>query len=214
MNIDAFERELPMLFDEFPRSVRPKGARFDDLVETIGGLGAENNLVLLNLAARHLEADECYVEVGSYQGRSLAAAMRGNRGDFVSIDDFEFREASREACERNAPGATILEGDAFELLRSGALGDRRVGVYFYDAAHDYQSQLDALRLVEPNLAERALLIVDNADREEVARATRDYLAGQPKARLLVEIEGKSAGQAHWWDGMHVLAWEAEPAPEG
>jgi hypothetical protein len=108
---------------------------------------------------------------------------------------------------------TILEGDAFELLRGSALAGRRVAVYYYDAAHDYESQLAGLRLIEPYLAERALLIVDDSDWERVAKATSDYLAGQPQARMLFDILGKSHGQPDWWEGVHVLAWSQAQAPE-
>jgi predicted O-methyltransferase YrrM len=208
VDVQRFADELPRLFDDFPRSPHPRGRRFDDLVETIDGLGCENNLALLNLAASLLEPGESYVEVGSFKGRSLAGAMRGNEGDFVGIDNFTLRDGTRAELERNAPGARILEGDAFELLRGGALAGRRIGVYFYDAVHDYDSQLAALRLVEPHLADRALLVVDDADWERVARATRDYLAGQPRARLLVEVGGSDRGLPHWWEGMQALAWES------
>jgi Methyltransferase domain len=107
---------------------------------------------------------------------------------------------------------TILEGDAFELIPAGALGERRVAVYYYDNGHEYEQQLDGLRMVEPWLADRALLIVDDTDWERVERATRAYLEGQPRARLLVWIPGKDKGYPAWWEGVQVLAWEAEATP--
>jgi protein O-GlcNAc transferase len=64
-------------------------------------------------------------------------------------------------------------------------------------------------MIEPWLADRALLIVDDTDWEQVERATRDYLEQQPKARLLVWIPGKDNGYPHWWEGVKVLAWEAD-----
>jgi protein O-GlcNAc transferase len=108
---------------------------------------------------------------------------------------------------RTGRRATILEGDAFELLEGGALGDRRVGVYYYDGPHDYESQVRGLRAVEPWLAGEALLVVDDHDWEEVARATRDYLAEQPRTRTLFEIGGRSKGQPQWWAGVAVLGWK-------
>lgn len=214
MSVDAerFARELPLLFEDFPASLHPRGRRFDDVLEAVPNLARENNLALLNLAAGLLDPGESYVEVGTYMGASLIAAMRGNAGDFVAIDDFSFRDSSRAELEANLArfgleGATILEGDAFELLRGGALEGRRVGVYYYDAAHSYEAHLDGLGLVEPYLAERALLIVDDSDWEQVAAATRDYLARQPQARLLFSIPGKDKGLPAWWEGVQVLAWE-------
>ena len=217
VDVEGFAKRLPALFEDFPRSPVPRGRRFQHVLAAVPGLTRENNLALLNLAASLLEDEETYVEVGAFRGTSLIAAMLGNDGDFVAIDDFSFRDGSREQLEANLERfglggrATILEGDALELLRVGALGSRRVGVYYYDAAHSYDAHVNALRLVEPWLAERALLIVDDTDWEEVARATSDYLAGEPRARLVVEVGGSDRGLPHWWEGMQALAWQGDEA---
>jgi predicted O-methyltransferase YrrM len=208
---DRFARGLTELFDDYPRSPHPRDRRFAPILAEVGGLACENNLALLNLAASLLGPGESYVEVGSFKGQSLIAAMLGNAGDFVGIDDFSMEGGGRALLEANLrrhglTGHTILAGDAFALLRGGALTGRPVGVYYYDAAHDYRSQLDALRLVEPYLAEGALLIVDDTDWTQVRRALRDYRRSQPRARLLVEIAGKDRGQPWWWEGVQVLHW--------
>jgi predicted O-methyltransferase YrrM len=210
---EGFARALPRLFADYPRSRHPRDRRFAPILEDVGGLARENNLALLNLAASLLAPGESYVEVGSFKGLSLIAAMLGNAGDFVGVDDFSMGEGSRALLEANLrrhglAGHTILEGDALRLLRAGALEGRRVGVYYYDAAHDYRSQLDALRLVEPHLVDGALMIVDDTDWPQVARALRDYRRRQPRARLLLELDGKDRGQPWWWEGVQVLAWGA------
>lgn len=224
MDVERFAAELPALFDDFPRSPFPRGRRFDDVLDGVPNLATENVLALLNLAAGMLGAGECYVEAGTYMGASLIGAMRGNdAAEFVALDHFAFGPteidgrslpaASRAALEANlerfgTQGATILEGDALELLRSGALGARRVGVYYYDAAHGYEPQLAGLRLAEPYLAEDALVVVDDSDWESVADATRDYLAAEPRARLLFDLSGTSEGNPQWHEGVKVLAWKA------
>jgi predicted O-methyltransferase YrrM len=216
MDAERFARELPRLFADFPRSEHPRDRRFAPILADVGGLARENNLALLNLAASLLGTGESYVEIGSFKGLSLIAAMLGNAGDFVGIDDFSLGEGSRPRLEANLgrygfAGYTILEGDAFRLLRQGALGERRVGVYYYDAAHDYRSQVRGLRLIEPYLAEEALLIVDDTDWPQVARAMRDYIAGQPRVEPLLTLEGKDRGQPWWWEGVEVLRWRPEAA---
>ena len=60
--------------------------------------------------------------------------------------------------------------------------------------------------------DEALLIVDDTDWEQVARAIRDYLAGQPRAERLLTLEGKDRGQPWWWEGVEILRWR--PAPAG
>jgi protein O-GlcNAc transferase len=223
VDVERFTAELPGLFDDFPRSQVPRGRRFDDIVEGIPNLATENVLALLNLAASLLGPDESYVEVGSYYGASLIGAMREHSGDFVAIDRFSFDvpevrgrqlpRASREGLEQSlarfgASGATILEGDAFELVEGGALGERKVGVYYWDGPHDYDSQLRGTRAIEPWLASEALIVIDDFDWDEVARATRDYVEADPRAELVVEIAGEEGGQDWWWDGVAVIARRA------
>jgi predicted O-methyltransferase YrrM len=208
---ERFVRDLPCLFDDYPRSEHPRDRCFAPILAEVGGLACENNLALLNFAASLLGRGESYVEVGSYKGLSLVAAMLGNTGDFVGIDNFSMGDGSRDLLKANLrryglSGCTILEGDAFELLRVGPLGGRRVGVYYYDAAHDYDSQFEALRLVERYLVEGALVIVDDTDWKQVARALRDYCASQPRARPLIELGGKDRRQPRWWEGVQVLRW--------
>jgi predicted O-methyltransferase YrrM len=218
VDFERFERELHELFDDFPASMHPKGQRFDRVLEDVPGLARENNLALLNLAASMVEPGESYVEIGTHHGTSLIAAMIGNEDtDFVAVDNFSFSAGSRETLHENIARfgmehPTILEGDAFELIPGGALGERRVSVYYYDNGHTYEQQLEGLRMIEPWLAERALLIVDDTDWDRVASATRDYLEQQPHARLLVWIPGKDNGYPAWWEGVQVLAWEADAAP--
>jgi hypothetical protein len=208
-----FQRELPAIFPDFPEGQEPLDRRFSDIAAAVPALARPNNLALLNLAARCLDEGETYVEVGVLRGASLIGAMLDNDAtEFVAIDDFSHGDASRSELERNLARfglegrATILEGDAFELLRDGALESRRVGAYYYDAAHTYQQQLDGMLLAEPYLVEGALVIVDDTDWEFVDVAVRDYLERRPNVASLLKLGGKDTGRPWWWEGVQVLEW--------
>jgi predicted O-methyltransferase YrrM len=213
MDSERFLRELPSLFEDFPRSEHPLDRRFAPIVERVENLTSENVLALLNLAAKCLGEGETYVEVGVYHGASLIATLLGNEDrDVLAIDGFEFRDASREQVERNLASfgleaPELLVGDVFELVPSGALESRKVGAWYYDAAHDYDSQVRGLQIVEPYLVPGALVIVDDTDWADVERALEDYRSMQPRARHLLTIDGKSRGAPQWWEGMQVLRWE-------
>jgi predicted O-methyltransferase YrrM len=213
MNSDRFLRELPNLFENFPHSEHPVDRRFAPIVERVENLARENNLALLNLAASCLGPDEIYVEVGVFHGASLVAAMLENEGRFVGIDSFDFRDGSLETVEQNLAHfgvgqPELLVGDVFELVPGGALGQARAGVWYYDALHTYEGQIEGLRIAEPWLAPGALLIVDDTDWEQVACAMDDYLADQPRATRVLTIDGKDRGFPQWWEGMQVLEWSA------
>jgi len=211
---DRFLEELPRLFEDYPRSEHPRDRRFQSVAEDVENLARENNLALINLAASCLEEGEAYVEIGVYHGASLIAAMLGNEGKrFIGIDSFGFREASLEKVEANLTRyglevPEIVVGDAFELVPAGALGETRVGVWYYDAAHSFEAQVEGLRIAEPLLVPGALVIVDDTDWDDVERAMDAYLAEQPRARRLLTIEGNTRGAPQWWEGMQVLVWDA------
>jgi predicted O-methyltransferase YrrM len=213
VNVDVFLAQLRDEFDDFPWSERPRDLRFAEVLEAVEGLAQPNNLALLNVAARCLDDGESYVEVGTYRGTSLIAAMLGNDGEFVALDNWSLGKGSREQLELNLarfdlPGRPkLLEGDAFETLRSGALAGRSVGVYYYDNGHEYEQQLDGMRLIESYLASPALVIVDDTDWGRVERAVDDYLEQQPRATEILTIDGKDRGHPEWWEGMRVLRWD-------
>ena len=213
MDAERFLAELPQLFADYPHSEHPLDRRFAPVAEEVENLARENNLALINLAARCLDPGEAYVEVGVFHGASLIAAMLGNEGKRIAgIDSFAFRDATLEKVhanlERNglAPPELIV-GDAFELVPGGALGDLAIGVWYYDADHSYEAQVEGLRIAEPLLVPGALVIVDDTDWDDVARAMDDYLGQQPRARRILTIDGKSRGAPQWWEGMQVLVWD-------
>jgi predicted O-methyltransferase YrrM len=213
VDAERFLAELPRLFDDYPRSEHPRDRRFQSVAEDVENLARENNLALINLAASFLAPDESYVEVGVYHGASLIAAMLGNDGKrFVGIDSFGFRDASLEKVEANLADydldvPEIIVGDAFELVPGGALRDTRIGVWYYDAAHSFEAQVEGLRIAEPHLVPGALVIVDDTDWDDVDRAMDAYLAEQPLARRILAIDGNTRGAPQWWEGMQVLVWE-------
>jgi hypothetical protein len=221
LDVTRFLAELPGLWDDFPRSPEPRGRRFDDLVDGLPNLATENVLALVNRAASLLPPGESYVEVGTYFGASLLAAMRGNDGDFVAIDRFQFGPvevrgrsmpaASRAGLEENLrrfeAEATILEGDAYEVLEGGELGTRRVGVFYWDGPHDEDAQRRGPHAAEPWLANEALILVDDYDWEAVRSGTAAYLAEEPRAELVHVIDGEEGGQPWWWDGVAAIRYQ-------
>ena len=210
MDVERFMVELPARFDDFPNSEHPSGRRFDDIIAGVPNYSTEKVLALLNLAASLLAPAESYVEIGSYAGASLIGAMRGNDGrDFVAIDRFDW--VRRERFDANlatfgATGATIIEGDAFDVLESERLEGRSIGVLFWDADHSHDGQLRGLRAVERHLAPGALVICDNADGAGVLGALDQWLRESSRARPILDLGGHTRGQPWWHDGIRAAGW--------
>jgi predicted O-methyltransferase YrrM len=189
VDVDRFLRELPRELADV--------SRFQAVLDDVPGLAKANNLALLNVAARCLDAGEMYLEVGTFRGTSLVSAMLGNDGEFVALDNWSMAEGSREQLDANLERyelqATIVEGDAFESLRNGVPSP--IGAYYYDNGHEYEQQVEGLRLAEPYLASPALLIVDDTDWEKVERAVDDYLAQEPRATEIFRADGERSRAA-------------------
>jgi len=89
-----------------------------------------------------------------------------------------------------------------------------VGLYFYDGAHDEESQYQAIRLAEPYLADTALVLVDDwrfeNDSQSYARAGTMRAVDESKHRwqLLYELPARFNGdKAMWWNGVAVLSFQ-------
>jgi predicted O-methyltransferase YrrM len=210
MDTNAFLRELPRLFADFPRSTEPLDRSLRGLQETVDGLSEENNLALVGLAACLLSTGERYAEAGTYHGRTVLAAALSSRAESIAIDNFTFEHGDRNTLEANlrkfgaADRVRILEGDVTAVLNSSELPP--LGVFYYDADHSTEATFDALQAVRPHLADEALIVIDDADWEHV-RAGRDrFLAANPDATLALHIAGRGDGQPWWWDGVDVVAW--------
>ena len=183
---------------------------------SVGGLARENNLALLQLAASLLGKGESYVEVGSFKGLSLIAAMLGNAGDFVGIDNFSLGDGNRAQLETNLrryglrwphpPGGRRLRAPA----RRRAGGPARGRLLLRRRA----------RLPVPgpgSPADRAL----SRRRRPPDRRRHRLGAGRPRDARLPRrpaeggasptLDGKDRGQPWWWEGVQVLRWRAGPS---
>jgi predicted O-methyltransferase YrrM len=213
VDVEGFLRALPAGFADFPASDVPLDRSLRPVLDTVDGLSEENNLALIAQAARHLEPGECYVEAGTYRGRSLIAAARSTGAECIGIDNFSFDDSDPAGLHANlerfgvAGRARVLDGDTVSVLRRADLPP--VGVFFYDADHSTEATLAALATVIPHLAPRALIVADNAEWDRVRAAIDAFVDAHPQAELRLRLAGREGGQAWWWDGVDLIAWTAK-----
>lgn len=232
MQLECFIEKFEAVFPEHRRS-KPSGLweriklfrAFSDPCPDVAGMASLRKLQLLNLAVSFLPADgdECYLEVGTYQGKSLIAALVGNINRMaVACDNFsEFTASATESVsilQKNLASYGLSESvrfynedflTLFEKWQTYKLPP--VGVYFYDGAHDELSQYEAIRAVEPILANEALVIIDDWRYAEdsgsyAEAATRRAIAESPNTwRIQWVLPARYNGDlAMWWNGVVVL----------
>ena len=228
MDIEAFRASFWRAFGSSRNapddSLRdPDAIRRLDLCPDVEGMLSIRKQRLLNMAFDLLPENECYFEVGTYQGKSLLSAMLGNPPRKVyAADDFSLFDVNTLAITLGnlekyqlREQVTFFDCDFRNVLTRQHIPEP-VGLYFYDGAHDEQSQYDGIHLVEHLLADEALVLVDDwrlaADSRAYAkagtmRATRD---SPHQWRLLYELPARFNGDLGlWWNGVGVLGFRRQ-----
>ncbi|MDO8607438.1 MAG: class I SAM-dependent methyltransferase [Phaeospirillum sp.] len=224
MGIQAFFRQVIAAIGEADRDglVSDKGS------DVLGGLSGRATVGLLQRLVGLVEDRNslCYLEIGVFQGLSLLSVAI-EHPEFVcfGIDNFSILDPKGENLgivqdrtrRLKAVNAHLINRDyeaALEHL-SEHIGDRKVAVFFIDGAHDYRSQLMALLLIRPYLAERAVVIVDDANYFDVRQSTRDFLVSHPEFKMVFEAYSpghpanlddatRETHEAGWLNGVNVL----------
>lgn len=196
--------------------------RFKDPCPDIIGMTAVKNQKLLNIAFSCIESDECYLEVGTYIGKSLVSAMLGNSAKTVYACDMFCQFApinSYEHLMSNLRRYNLVEkviffnSDFAKALNKDNI-KMPVGLYYFDALHTEESQYKGIKLVEPLLSDEALVIVDDwriepDDTFQAKPGTEKAISeSDNKWDILFELPSRyNSDRETWWNGVGVLSFQ-------
>lgn len=237
MDIVHFQNEFENIF---PKSSRNKpnplygfqfrikkldiDLRLYDPFRKVKGLLSVKKQRLLNLAYRCVNPKEAYLEVGSWMGKSLIAAMHKNapRPTFACENFSEFNMQPSLVCENKLKENLKLYGcqapftfynENFRHIFTHQKLPIAIGAYFYDAAHDEENQYLGIKLAEPFLADEALVLVDDwrfaGDSQSKAKAGTERAIRESKHhwKLLYDLPARFNGDlAMWWNGIAVYSF--------
>jgi protein O-GlcNAc transferase len=224
MDCQRFIEQLPSLYENWgEEGVCPKSGRFQEVLELGQGMTTANIMQLLNFAVSCMEPDEVYCEIGSFQGASLIGALLDNPDKMAcAVDDFSEFDTWGDSFEKfrsnlsnfNLEERVYFCRQDFEEflveLREVNPSDK-IGVYYYDGAHDYRSHLMGLLLVRPFLADKALIVISHSNWEAVRQSSWDFVAVNPQAKLLLDLPAPKYGDSKFWNGLQVFSWDIEEA---
>jgi hypothetical protein len=215
MDYSLFVDTLPGKYKDWGTAkCQPENPAFADLLKSVCGMTTASVLQLLNFAVSWLEDREIYCEVGTYQGATLIGALGGNQAIGHGIDNFsEFNDKENEAilmenCKNQlvrAKDRVVIHRDDCEKTLTHPSFNSRIGVFFYDGAHDYRSTLMALLLARRHLADRALIVVDDWNFKHVQQAVHDFLAVIDETRVELTLTTNHNGEEPWWNGLIVIS---------
>ncbi len=222
MDYQTFIDRLPSLYENWGQdSVAPKSDRFCRVLKEVSGMTTANVMQLLNFAVECMGNHEIYCEIGTYQGLTLIGALLDRQDTMAySVDNFSEYDPYRENYDilmENIEKFNLQEqvyfcNQDFEQffldLREVETGDK-IGVYFYDGAQDYRSNLLGLLLAKPFLSSQAVIIVDNTNWASVRQAIGDFVALNPESQILLELPTPQANHPSFGNGVYILAWDID-----
>ena len=196
-------------------------ASFFDSCFDIQGMCSIKKQMLLKIAASCINENEGYLEIGTYSGKSLISAMQsGSSASFYACDDFSEQittENTQEILMNNlsrygfSEKVHFFNGD-FRRFMNNKFITVPISVYFYDGAHDLESQYDGIKYIEPLLADKAIVIIDDwrfgPDSTSYAKKGTELAVSESNRswELLYDLPSRFNGDlGMWWNGVAVYA---------
>ncbi|MGI0489279.1 tetratricopeptide repeat protein [Pantanalinema rosaneae CENA516] len=224
MDYQKFIHYLPDFYSHWGQaSVQPQDDRFQAVLQQVTGMTTPGVLQLLNFAVACMEPGEVYCEVGCFQGATVIGALLDHTDRMAyAVDQFSEFGIDVENLNQLIQNLTTFDlenqvffcNQDFEAFFADVRElqtDDRIGVYFYHAADDYRSQMMGLLLAKSFLADRALMIVDNRNRDAVQQANWDFIAAHPQCDLLLDLSTPEPNHPSFGNGIQVLRWDVQTA---
>ena len=171
--------------------------------------------------------DAVYLELGTLMGSTFFAATMGNNIDNIGVDNYSepeckpmtknlhwtevgnaFEEFKRYFDKYENGKSTFIKSDILSLKEEDFDG-KKPNVVFYDASHDYVQQLNDLNHIAPLLADKFILIIDDANFDGVIESAIQFVKDNNydlyfERKILSKI---IENPTHWWNGLFVMVME-------
>ena len=178
-----------------------------ELVNFEGGLSSPKVRRLLNALCS--QPDARYLEIGIHTGSTFIPAVYGNTAQATCIDNWKMYEGAYDQFMRNK--RALLKGRKVKVINQDcftldvATLPQDINVYFYDGDHGREAQRQAIFRYAPVLADRCVILIDDANWEEPREETKKVISDLGwKVLYEVLLPGDYNGSAAgWWNGLLV-----------
>lgn len=186
--------------------------------------------LLISMAVSCLEDNECYVNIGTWNGYSFFSGFLlnpdkqciGNDNFSLFNENYSVSAVEKDKALRNfgnirelfysefnrikTPHSIFKEGDWRKFLNNfSSVTSKKIGFYFYDGGHDFESQYEALKMAEPYLSDKALILIDDTNLEEADKANNKFISERSDFSKIIDIKTPCNRYPTWWNGIQVIA---------
>ena len=183
---------------------------------TIPRMGTLANAAIINYGVSQLPYDQCYLNVGTWNGFSFFAGMVENPDKrCIGVDNFTQTGRGNPKgpfLDRfnalKSPQHQFVESDYAVYLKTQHTAP--IGFYFYDGPHEYAHQLQGLKLAEPFFADGCIVMVDDTNWDAPRQATLDFVEASAYSyrTLLDQKVYDDGGHPTFWNGITILQKES------
>jgi len=177
------------LYQAFVRAMAAVETLPDEVSSMEGMSGRSYRLFVNNLVSTIPSAK--YLEIGSWSGSTVAAALYGNTANALCIDNWSQFGGPKDQFLQNIKNLqledrTELVEEDFRKVQYDSLGP--FNVYLYDGPHEEVDHHDAMVLTQPALEQDYFLIVDDWNWIGVRNGTlRGLSAAKSTIQFAIEV---------------------------
>jgi predicted O-methyltransferase YrrM len=193
-----------------------------DTCPDVPGMTSPKKQKLLEIAFSYIEDGESYFEIGTYLGKSIISAAKRHASRSIPIfacDNFsEFGASNNQDAlignlkHYGLKNVTFYNGSFRDIMDKEHVSVP-VGLYFYDGGHSYNDQYDGIKMVEPLLSNKSVVVVDDwrfapDSMSYACQATLTAIAeSKNNWEILYSLPArKNADVAMWWNGVAVFSF--------
>lgn len=188
-----------------------KISNINDFVKNIEGMtGIKTRHLYNNIVGM---PDARYLEIGTWKGSSVCAAMMNNQAEVLCVDNWsqfagpkdEFLFNFNQCKGKN--NATFMETDCFQIDINN-IG--KYNIYLYDGDHNYEVHYKALSYFLNCLDDMFIFIIDDWNWGDVRNGTLNAINDLNLKTLWskeINTPIHEAAQHDWWNGVAVFLLE-------
>ena len=164
---------------------------------------------IINEAVSQMQDNHTFVNVGVWHGFTLLSGIINNaRKRCIGIDNFsEFggpRNAFLEKFKKHKrPNHSFYEMDYIDYFSN--VHKEPIGFYMYDGNHSHKNQLRGLQVAEPFFSENCILLIDDANYDEVRQVTMEFLSSSSyEYQIILDRTTYCNYHPTFWNGILML----------
>ncbi len=164
---------------------------------------------MINQGVAQMRASEAFVNVGVWHGFTLLSGIINNpHKRCIGVDNFSEFGEPQEAFLARFKKYKKWNHEFYEMGYLDYFSNvhrEKIGFYIYDGNHSYENQILGLRVAEPFLSENGIILIDDANYDEVRTGTMEFISSSPYSyRILLDRSTYCNHHPTFWNGVMIL----------